>query len=129
MVISIRESNINNKIYFFLKNLGTYKNFQYIAYLIVHNLKAEIIETVLGIDSLIIIFKKDKLKFRLAQDTYFETHLTLEYQNKKDNNSLRLLANEILEIIKAKRRSYLARRKVKEIEKWFNMIFEKWFKA
>ena len=129
MVISIRESKINDKIYYFLKNLGSYKNFQYIAYIIVHNLKAEVIETVLGFDSLIIIFKKDNFEFRLAQDTYLETHLTLEHQNNKDNNSLRILANELLEIIKAKRRSYLARSKLKEIEKWFHTIFEKWFKA
>lgn len=129
MVISIREFKYKNEIYYFLENLGSYKNFQYIAYLIVHNLKAEVIETVLGFDSLIIIFKKDNFKFRLAQDTYFETHLTLEHQNKENNNSLRLLANELLETIKAKRRSYLARSKVKEIEKWFNVIFEKWFNA
>ena len=129
MVISIRESKINDKIYYFLKNLGSYKNFQYIAYTIVHNLKAEVIETVLGFDSLIIIFKKDSFEFRLAQDTYFETHLILEHQNNKDNNSLRVLANELLEIIKAKRRSYLAQSKLKEIEKWFHMIFEKWFKT
>lgn len=126
MVIS---TNINGEIFFFLKNLVTYKNFQYIAYLIVHNLKAEVIETILGIDSLIIIFKKDKFKFRLAQDAYFETHLTLDHQNKKDNDSLRLLANELLEIIKTKRRSYLSRSMIKKIEKWFDMIFEKWFKV
>jgi len=129
VVISIREFKYKNKIYYFLKNLGSYKNFQYIAYIIVHNLKAEVIETVLGFDSLIIIFKKDNFEFRLAQDTYFETHLTLEHQNSKDNNSLMVLANELLEIIKAKRRSYLARSNLKEIEEWFHMIFEKWFKA
>jgi hypothetical protein len=128
VVISIREFKYTNNIYYFLKGLGSYKNFQYIAYLIVHNLKAEVIETVLGFDSLIIIFKKDAYKFRLAQDTYFETHLTLENQNERDNGSLRLLAYELIEIIKAKRRSYLTRNKQKKIEDWFHVIFEKWFR-
>jgi hypothetical protein len=130
VVISIREFKYKNQIYYFLKNLESYKNFQYIAYIIVHNLHAEVIQPLLDVDGgIIIIFKKDDYDFRLAQDTYFETHLTLEIPNEKNNKSLRLLAHELLEIIKAKRRSYLARSKLKEIEKWFHMIFEKWFKA
>lgn len=120
MKISIKKIKHSDGIYYYFHNLKS-NNFNYIAYLTAKYLKAEVIETFIGFDAIFIRFRKDTFIFELFEDNYIDIHFKLIIQNKKDNDSLELLANELLTVMKIQNKSLVS----KKVKDWFEVAFKK----
>jgi len=114
----IVERNYKGDKKFEFVNLNSYENDMYFTSdILEYELDAEFIDVYHGLDLFFRILKKDGIKFKVLEDYIDGLCLTLLEQNKKDNNWLRNLANEVLNIIRTKGSKYLtkkARKKRKE---------------
>ncbi len=122
MTKKIYEFKVHNELYFEFENLNSYDDFDFISNIILNKLGAEKIDEMIIPGRLLSRnFKLNELKFQLIINDDFPMDLKLLEQDKKDNDRLRQVANDILKIVKAKSSRYKpVKKKIIEEFKWLN---------